>query len=91
MDRVEVVGEPRERLAAEDAVLGMSSIREDAVDVLLLARDEVAAATRLTDAAVTSVPSRTDVVSDFEPLFALADLDDASGDFVTFGPSERRR
>ena len=71
-------------LAADRGVLGVSTIGNDAVDVLLLARNEVSAVTLRAGEAVAAVPSRTDDLAHFPPLLRLGDLDDASNNLVAW-------
>lgn len=82
--RLDALRNGEDGLAADRGVLGVPTIGDNTVDILLLAGNEVSAVTPRAREAVAAVPSRTDDLANFPPLLRLRNLDDASNNLVAW-------
>jgi hypothetical protein len=78
----EIVGHRDDRLGGGDHVLGVASIEVDGGDFLVLAQNEIAAATWVALKAVAAVPSHTNSLPLLPQSHVGANRIDASGNLV---------
>lgn len=83
LGRLDTVRNRKDGFAAQGRVLGVSAVRDDTVDVFLLAGDKVAAVAARAREAVASVPSRPDELANFPALLRGGDFDNTTDNLVT--------
>lgn len=82
LGRLDAFRNREDGFSADRGVLGVPTVRDDTVDVLLLAGDKVPAVTARAREAVAAVPPRTDDLADLPTLLRFGNLDDAADNLV---------